>query len=309
MFGQGVAEYVDAAGPQAILSLVATRLAGADLTLGNLESPLTSSGRPVKGKDITLRGNPKAVAALSRAGFDALGLANNHALDYGPTGLRSTLTLLDRARIAHAGAGVTVAAARKPAELRARGARVAFLSYSHIRPAGFVAGDTRPGIAESRNDSMDRVVAEIRRAKATHGIVIVAFHWGVEHKDSATEEQIADGHRAVDAGADLVLGTHPHVIQAIESYKGKVIAYSLGDFVFDHSQRKAGESFIMTTELGPKGTGRVLIVPTYLGSGNGRPAIVKGSAARTILQRLKVLSAKLDTDVVIRGDQATVEIK
>ncbi len=308
MFGQGVSRFIDAAGPTAILSRVATQLAAADLALGNLEGPLASGGRAARGKDVTLLGNPKAIRALSSAGIDAVSLANNHALDYGVPGLRSTIAALDRARIQHAGAGLSEAAARRPAVLAVRGVRVAFLSYSHIRPAGFVATAGRPGIAASRWRMAD-VAKEIRSAKRSNDLVIVAFHWGVERRGDADSGQIADGHAAVDAGADLVIGSHPHVIQGIERYKGKLIAYSLGDFVFDHAARKTGESFILSIELGPGGTGRVRVVPTYAENSTGRPAVVRGAAARAILKRLALLSAKLGTDIVLRSDEATVEMK
>jgi poly-gamma-glutamate synthesis protein (capsule biosynthesis protein) len=309
MFGRGVADYMRNAGGAAILSRVATELAAADVALGNLEGPLATTGTRAKGKDVTLLGDPRGVAGLTAAGFDAVGLANNHSLDYGVSALRETMSLLDGAHIAHAGAGMSQKAAYAPATIVTRsGARVAFLSFSHVVPLGFAAEGSHPGIARSRFH-MDRVTAAIRSARASHDFVVVAFHWGTEYQDTPSAEQRADGRAAIDAGADLVVGHHPHVIQGVESYKGRLIAYSLGDFVFDHFSRVTGESFILFAQLDRGATPKVSIVPTYLDPTSGRPSIVHGDAAARILTRLRSISAPLHTKVLIAGDRATVEMQ
>jgi poly-gamma-glutamate capsule biosynthesis protein CapA/YwtB (metallophosphatase superfamily) len=308
MFGRGVSDFIHANGGTAILSKVASVLSGADVTVGNLEGPLAKSGTAAAGKDVTLLGDPAAIAGLEKAGFDAVGLANNHALDFGKTALKNTLSLLDKAGIAHSGAGMNRASAQKPAVVQAGGAKVAFLSFSHILPAGFIATDSKPGIARSKG-GMDQVAEAIRQAKKANDHVVVSFHWGIEYSPDANSEQRRDARRAIDAGADLVVGEHPHVIQGLEVYKGRLIAYSLGDFVFDHYSRETGESFILLSEVGPGGVAGARVVPTYLGSGSGRPAVVKGTAAQRILKRLQRISKTLSTNVIIKGDEATVEIR
>jgi poly-gamma-glutamate capsule biosynthesis protein CapA/YwtB (metallophosphatase superfamily) len=307
MFGRGVSDYINTNGGKAVFSKVEGVLTDADLTLGNLEGSLATKGDRIQGKDQTLLGNPKAISGLTSAGFDAVGLANNHTLDFGETAMDDTIRLLDAAGIAHSGAGKDWAEARKPADLEAKGAKVAFLAFSEIMPDGFAATTAHGGIARA-SQRMDQVQTSIRDARKTHDYVVVMFHWGVEYKPDANGMQRADAHAAVDAGADLVLGAHPHVIQGLEAYKGRLIAYSLGDFVFDHYTRATGESFILRTELGPDGVGNVRITPTYLGMTSGKPSIVTGSAAATILKRLKKTSADLHTKVTIEGDTATVEM-
>ncbi len=126
--------------------------------------------------------------------------------------------------------------------------------------------------------------------------MIVSFHWGVEYKDNANAEQIKVAHRCIDAGADMVLAHHPHVIQGLEIYKKRLIAYSLGDFVFDHYSRKTGESFILNADMGPNGVDNIKVTPTYL-DGYGRPAVVKGPQADAILTRLKKISKPHGTTV------------
>jgi poly-gamma-glutamate capsule biosynthesis protein CapA/YwtB (metallophosphatase superfamily) len=304
IFDRRVGTLIDRDGGKAPLSAVASLLASADVTVGNLESPLSDIGEPVRGKDPTFRGDPRAMAGLKAAGFDLLSLANNHIRDYGPEALLDTVARLDRAGIAHAGAGEDRASAWRPAVIERGGVKVAYLAYSSVVPTAFAAATDRPGLAATRIDR-SAVRRAIRTASKKADVVIVSFHWGVEYKDDANAEQIADAHAAVDAGADLVLSHHPHVIQALERYKRGLIAYSLGDFVFDHYSRKTGEAFVLSAEVGPHGVGAVTVVPVYLDTW-GSPEVVKGQAARSILSRLKAVSARRGTTLGIAGSRATV---
>ncbi len=304
IFDRQVKKLIESKGGLEPLRHVAEHLAAADIAVGNLESPLSSAGTKNTAKDVTFRGDPRAVEGLSAAGFDFLALANNHVLDYGPDALSDTVSLLDGAGIAHAGAGMNRAEAWQPAVREIDGTSVAFLSFSHILPAGFIATDSKAGLAPGRTD-MAAVAEAVRAAKAEHDYVIVSFHWGVEYKDDANGDQVRDGRTAVDAGADMVLSHHPHVIQGIEFYNGSLIAYSLGDFVFDHYSRKTGEAFILDAELGPHGVANVRATPVYL-QGFGQPKFVSGQEATVILERLKKISGPHGTSVVIEGDTAAV---
>ncbi|MEN6430058.1 MAG: CapA family protein [Coriobacteriales bacterium] len=304
IFDRRVKSLIQTSGGAAPLAKVDQLLRRPDITVGNLESPLSSRGARDADKDVTFRGDPRAIEGLSNAGFDFLSLANNHVLDYGPDALADTISTLDDHGIGHAGAGTDKDAAFTPAVAERDGATIAFLSFSHILPPGFVATSSRPGLAQGRSN-MDEVTEAIREAKAHNDYVIVSFHWGVEYVDDANADQVRDAHRAVDAGADMVLSHHPHVIQAVEYYKGQLIAYSLGDFVFDHYSRKTGEAFILDAELGPDGVANVSVTPVYLDT-NGRPEVVTGSAAQTILSRLRQISAQRSTEVRVTGDTAEV---
>lgn len=304
IFDRNVSALIRQAGGAAPLAEVAQRLAAADLAIANLESPLSDRGTRAKGKDVTFRGLPSAIEGLKLAGFDALSMANNHVLDYGPDALADTVDALDAAGIAHSGAGANQDAAWAPASVNARGAKVAYLAYSHIVPAGFIAQPNRAGLASGRWDAA-RVMNAVREAKKTNDYVIVSFHWGVEYQDNANAEQRKWAHDVIDAGADMVLAHHPHVIQGVEFYQGKLIAYSLGDFVFDHYSRKTGEAFILEAELGPDGTPSATAVPVYLDK-YGRPEYVTGAEARTILDRLATISRPYGTTVQIDGDVARI---
>jgi len=304
IFDRKVKSLIQTTNDEEPLEEVASQLAAADIAVGNLESPLSDGGTRKADKDVTFRGHSDGVKGLALAGFDFLSLANNHVLDYGPAALADTIALLDSHGIGHTGAGMNKQEAWEPAVREVNGTAVAFLSFSHILPAGFIATSEKAGLAQGRLN-MDEVEEAIRAADARYDYVLVSFHWGVEYKDHCNADQVADGRRAVDAGADMVLSHHPHVIQCIERYRNAIIAYSLGDFVFDHYSRKTGEAFILDAELGPSGVGEVLITPVYLDD-NGKPEYVNGSEAAVILERLKVISSPLGTSVEITGDTARV---
>lgn len=305
MFDRNVRVLIGKQGGAAPLARVASTLSAADVTVGNLESMISKEGTPVPDKDPTLHGDPRAIEGLTAAGFDALSLANNHVLDFGAPALLDTVAKLDRAGIAHAGAGANQSAAWTAASFERGGARVAYLAFSHIVPPGFIAQPSRAGLASGRTD-LARVTSAISEAKKTHDYVLVSFHWGIEYVDDANAEQVKVAHAAIDAGADLVLAHHPHVIQAVERYRRGLIAYSLGDFVFDHYSVKTGEAFILGAELGPNGVANATATPVYLDS-YGRPEVVTGTHATSILTRLKAISAKRMTTVTLSGDIARIQ--
>jgi poly-gamma-glutamate capsule biosynthesis protein CapA/YwtB (metallophosphatase superfamily) len=304
MFDRQVKEMISAKGGAEPLEEVAERLSKADVAIGNLESMLSSRGTRNTDKDVTFRGHPAAIEALRIAGFDALSLANNHTMDYGPEPVADTIAALGKAGIGYAGAGPNRTAAWKPATIERSGAKVAYLAYTHILPAGFLVGENSWGVASGKMD-MSLITEAVRAAKKTHDYVIVSFHWGVEYEDYANGDQVKKAHQVIDAGADMVLAHHPHVIQGVEYYKGRLIAYSLGDFVFDHYSRKTGEAFILEAELGPNGVDNAVAVPVYLYR-VGKPKYVSGKEARVILKRLQEISAPHGTSVVLEGDEARI---
>jgi len=166
---------------------------------------------------------------LTAGGFGALALANNHILDFGPAGLEATTALLDSLGIAHAGTGADRAAAHRPGVVSRGGRRIALLAYNHVFPETFWAGPDRPGTAHADDEGLAREVAGAARGA---DLVVVSFHWGAEGMEVPKSYQQILARLAVDAGADLVVGHHPHVLQPLEWYRGRLIAYSLGNFIF-----------------------------------------------------------------------------
>ncbi len=157
---------------------------------------------------------------------------------------------------------------------------------------GFAATARQPGtnVTSSPNE---KLVAQVAAAAKEADFVIVSLHWGTEYDATADSSQQNLAHKLIDAGADLILGHHPHVIQGLEIYKDGLIAYSLGDFIFDHYSRATGEAFVLQVTLQREGPPSGKIIPVYLHDTQGVPKVVSGSEAAVILDRLTGLSADL----------------
>lgn len=266
-------------------------LTEADIAIGNLEAPFGTRGRAFK-KRFTFLVPPRHAPALRNAGFDAVSLANNHMMDYGPEPLAVTLGLLDSLGIGHSGAGLDAAQARRPALVERNGVTVAFLSYSRVHPLQFWAGRKKAGTAPA--DEAE-VIADVIAAKKQASIVVASFHWGAELMDRPKEYQMRLAHAAIDAGADLVLGHHPHVLQGLELYKGKLIAYSLGNFAFGSGSRKCTESVILLADFAGGELEAVRAIPLCVDNHRVfyQPTPVAGSEGRKVLDRLNAISRHL----------------
>lgn len=205
-------------------------LAEPDYVIGNLECALAAAGTPRPNKIFSFRAEPGAVALL-KGRFHALGVANNHSGDYGQAAFLETLQRLREAGIAPFGGGRNLAEAHAPLWIEAKGLRVAVLAYNEFKPRAFEAGPDWPGVAWSEDS---QVVADIRAARGAGADLVIPFmHWGWEHEPEPGERQRQLARLMIDAGADAVVGGHPHVTQGAEHYQGKPIVYSLGNFIFD----------------------------------------------------------------------------
>ena len=207
----------------------------ADYFVTNEEFPFSTRGTPAPDKQFTFRVHPEKVKLMQEMGIDLVTLANNHALDYGRDAMLDTIDTLDRAGIRHVGAGKNLAEARKPAIVELNGRTFAFIGATRVYPeADWAAGTDSAGMF-SAYDGGAQLAEEVKAAKQQADYVIAYVHWGIEREETPNEVQKSIAHRLVDAGADLVVGAHPHVLQGIEYYQGVPIAYSLGNFVFGSS--------------------------------------------------------------------------
>jgi len=300
---RGVKAYIAAHGADAVFAGIAPVLRAADAAWVNLESPLTDISDPYPGKDVHFQGDPRLAAGLADAGIDVVNMANNHAVDQGPAGLLDAIRRVEAAGVKVVGVGRNAAAARRPAIVRTSGgATIGFLGWTDIIWPGYQAG-SGPGVATARTD-MSQVEQAIRRLKRRVDYVVVCFHWGVEYTDMPIADQVSEAHAAIDAGADMVIGHHPHVLQGAQIYKGHFIIYSLGDLVFDHYSLATGQTVLVDAVLSPHGV-KVTLIPVYASS-NGIPAIVTGAAGRAILLHMQQISAPLGTRLTISGDRAYV---
>lgn len=208
----------------------AALLDSSDVTIGNLECMVGTAGKK-EDKPYTFMANPRVIPVLKKH-FSALSLANNHSADFGITAFTQMLDRFDQAGLRYFGGGRNITAAHEPILFDVKGKRIAVLGYNEFFPRSFEALDDRAGIAWSDDDY---VVYDIQRARQRYqaDYVIVFPHWGIEHEKLASSRQVALAHLMIDSGADAVIGGHPHVTQNIETYKGKPIFYSLGNFVFN----------------------------------------------------------------------------
>lgn len=204
-------------------------LSQADLTIGNLESVISDQGRNV-GSIYSFRADPRMLEGLALAGFDVLDLANNHVGDWTRLAFEDTMTRLTNVGIGACGAGANFNEAHAAVIQQAGLAQIGFLCYTDIAAAPLFAKQGQSGVA---NMDLVQLKKDIAAAKAKADIVVVQMHTGVEYQPHPNSKQQIFAKTAIDAGANLVVGHHPHVIQDFEQYKNGWIAYSLGNFIFD----------------------------------------------------------------------------
>ena len=206
----------------------------ADYFAANQEFPFSSRGQQAPDKQYTFRLPESRVSLMNEIGVDLVTLANNHALDFGTDALLDTVSALDQAGILHVGAGADSEAARQPAIVDVNGVRVGFIGASRVIPvASWTAGASSPGMLTAYDPAL--LVQTIQETRPLCDYLVVLIHWGVERAEMPVDHQTSLGRQCIDAGADLVVGSHPHVLQGIEYYRGKPIVYSLGNFIFGSS--------------------------------------------------------------------------
>lgn len=206
----------------------------ADIFMVNQEFPFTNRGTAAEDKQFTFRIPPEKVSMLSEMGVDIVTMANNHILDFGPEGITDSLAALDGAGIPHVGVGENLEQAKELKILEVKGKKIGFLGVSRVyMAASWAAGADHPGVFSTYDLTLP--LQEIRAARSQCDYLVVYVHWGIERNTTPEDYQRGMGRQYIDAGADLVVGSHPHVLQEIEYYDGKPIAYSLGNFVFGSS--------------------------------------------------------------------------
>ncbi|HEY5493095.1 MAG TPA: CapA family protein [Candidatus Anoxymicrobiaceae bacterium] len=301
-FGDGVTPTLTSGGMSYPFAGVSQAFASTDLSFVNLECCISSTGSPVPGKEFTFEGPADSAEALSIGGIKVVSLANNHSKDYGTAAFLETLDHLKQNGIAYCGAGRNSSEAYSPAVLDARGKKVAFLAFTGVIPDGWPATATSPGTAITWDTK--RVAQAIKDARAKADYVVASFHWGIELATSPNSEQRDLAHLAVDSGADLVLGHHPHVVQGFELYKNRLIAYSLGNFVFSPPRAESARSVMLMTLMGPGGLVEAKVVPAVI-TGD-RPFILNGSAADAWAGTMASYSKSLGTTMNVSGGRGYI---
>ncbi|HEX9065514.1 MAG TPA: CapA family protein [Streptosporangiaceae bacterium] len=252
-------------------------LKSADLTLVNLETAVTTRGKP-QPKFYHFRTNPAAFTALRDAGIDVANMANNHVLDYGRTGLADTIAAARRARFPVLGIGANAAAAWSPYIVMIKGVRIAFLGVSQVAElaSSWVATNKRSG--EANAIDLGRTLAAVRAAKKKADVVIVIMHWGTEGQACPDANQLALAPKLAKAGADIIVGSHAHILQGAGWLGHTFVAYGMANFLWWETSfsTSTGVLFLTLHRHAPL-TWR--FVPATV-SGTGQPVVDTGRAAR-----------------------------
>lgn len=249
--GDGVGAVMGARGPAYPWFGVARTLRRADVAFGNLECSVSTRGRPVP-KTFTFRGPPSWLRVVrDYAGLDVVNLANNHTGDYGPRAAADTVRWVRRFGMLGVGAGYSARDAARPRVIERLGLRIAFVGFSDIGPGWFAAGPHSPG---TQFASFRAVRAGVAAARRVSDVVIATFHWGIERVTTPTGRQVALARAAIAAGATAVIAAHPHVLQPIvRSRARRLVAYSLGNFVWAAGSAFTARTGILTLQLSSRG--------------------------------------------------------
>lgn len=248
MLGRGVEYMINKEGERDFrfpFLKIADELEKSDILFGNLEGPISNNGLKI-GSIYSFRFKPEAIKGLLYAGFDILSLANNHMLDYQRIAFEDTMDILKENNIDYIGAGFDEEEAFSLKVREIKNTEIGFLAYTNLGLANWKADQKNSGITWINEDNIDEVDKYIKNAKEKVDVLIISIHAGEEYEESPSPFQISFAESCIENGADLVIGHHPHVVQAIEKYKDGWIAYSLGNFIFDqHFSQETMESIIL----------------------------------------------------------------
>ena len=279
-------------------------LFSADLVFVNLEAPFCNDGVPFE-KNFVFKVPESHVNTLKAGNINLVSLANNHILDYRMPCLETTVQLLKKEKIQFAGAGNTFAEAQKPAVFEINGIQFAFFAYSMTLPKYFFATDSSGGTAYPEYKVMRDSISKYDKMV---DFVLVSFHWGQELTDIPKDYQQKYAHWAIDFGADIILGHHPHVLQGIERYKNKFIFYSLANFVFASYSNKAVESIIIDLNFTKNGIENISIVPINVNNYNVyfQPKIIDSSKKIKIIDYINSVSGELNNKQKILAENGKI---
>ncbi len=229
-----------------------SEMQGADLTMSNQEFAFSTGGTAAEDKQYTFRVNPDYITAFQDMGIDIVTLANNHTMDFGLTALEDSFDTLNGAGIDYVGAGSNLSDARKIHYSENQGKTIAFLAASRVIPVyEWNAAENKAGLFTTYDPTL--LLEDIKTASENSDYVVVYLHWGIERAELPKDYQRSLAKQYIDAGADLVIGSHPHVLQGVEYYKGKPIVYSLGNYIFySNIQRTAVLKITLDEDMNTK---------------------------------------------------------
>ncbi len=291
-------------------------LQSADITFANLESSISTRGEKLIEKGYWLRAHPKAVEGIKYAGLDIVNIANNHILDFTEIAMMDTIEILDSNNIKHIGAGANLSEARTPIVFEVNKIKIGFLGYSDFyqygfgKPRGkgyryFEAKEDISGVAPLKFELIEE---DIKKLREEVDLIVISLHWGIEESHHVPEDQRELAHSIMDAGADMILGHHPHQLQGIEIYNGKAIVYSMGNFIFDQNDKENNETMIVDVDFTDGKITKLEVIPLKI-RGKTQTVLAEGKDATHILGYLHKFSEKLDTKATIEDNRLIYKIK
>lgn len=286
-YGFGIGSLIHKHGPRFPFEHCADLLRNADIVFGNLEAVLSAYDRKSRQLDSAiLRGQPEAVEGLQYAGINIVSLANNHIMQHGQKALEETTRALDKAGIKYTGLAIPHINVANKAIFNVGGRHLCFLGYNQRPQQYFI--DKPVYIAAD----LKQIISDINLAQKESDIIIVSIHWGEEFVDCPASWQVELAHKIIDSGADIVLGHHSHTIQGIETYKGKPIAYSLGNFIFDMWQQRFRKTFVLELNISNGVDISCKAIPVEINE-RFQPVILGSDRAKTANDEIALLSSKI----------------
>ncbi len=248
-----------------------------DLTVINLECPASFGGTRVP-KQFNFQCDPAALPIIRAGGVEVANQANNHSLDYGPDAMLDSLANIEAAGIASVGTGVNAAAANAPALFEIDGRTVAVVGFGGVIPSyGWLATEDTPGMSDG--DTIETMVAAVEAADLVADVVVVTIHWGVELQSGPPSDDVARAEAMIDAGADMIFGHHPHRLNSMDWYRGRPIAWSLGNFVWPRLSAAGSDTAVAQVIVEVDGSVRACLLDVTIVS-NGHPELDDPSQQR-----------------------------
>ena len=264
----------------------------ADITFVNLESPFYNQGEYVT-EGMVFKSEPETIEGLNLAGIDIVSLANNHARNKGEAGLLYTFDYLLENNIEYVGAGNNFNEAHQEKILEKEGIKFSFLAYTYSDGANFESSVTRDGLDVAFMDVI-KMKEDIKRARKISDVVIVSMHAGIEYKNYPNVQQKEFAKEAINSGANLILGHHPHVVQSVEKYNNGFIIYSMGNLVFDQMwSEETREGIIVKCKFINKDLKQIEFIPIKIENYN-QPRKASNSESSVILERMKLEQSIID---------------
>ncbi len=301
MLDRAVGSAIAHNGAASILARVRDHLRHSDVRFCNLESPLSTRGAHSP-HDCVFRADPSTVKVLTDGGFGIVSIANNHTLNSGRRTFLDTMDLLDKVGIKYAGGRREKAHSWWPAYVRVGGMVVGFLAYTDL--------SFDDGSWNKVGPDLSKLKRQVSLSRRQCDLLVVSFHWGEEYQTVPSDRQRKVARAAIDAGAGLVLGHHPHVLEGMAAYRGAPILYSMGNFVFDQKQGERMQSAIFDLAYDESRGWDIVATPVTIHAPRFGPDLPPAGTAREIALRLRKLSVKVGTyPQLTRDNTLTLQVK